>query len=58
MFSFHNQRLEIRSVPAPMEQQGQAHVPAQLEEKTLRQLNGMDPYEFAVRNTVPPLPLS
>jgi replication factor A1 len=46
--SFRDQRLEIRSVPAPVEQQGQARLPAQLEEKTLRQLNEMDPYDFAV----------
>ena len=32
-----------------MEQQGQVQAPAPLEEKTLRELNEMDPYDFAVR---------
>lgn len=31
-----------------MEQEGQIHVPVELQEKTLRQLNEMDPYTFAV----------
>lgn len=37
--SLHNQRLEIRSVPVPVEQEGHGQLPAQLEEKTLRELN-------------------
>lgn len=45
--SLHNQRLEIRSVPVPVEQEGHGQLPAQLEEKTLRELNDMGPYEFA-----------
>lgn len=47
--SCQGQRLEIRFVPAPREEQGQAQVPAQRAEKTLRELNEMDPYDFAVR---------
>ncbi|CAD6259972.1 unnamed protein product [Miscanthus lutarioriparius] len=45
--SFHNQRLEIRSVAAPVQQQIQVRVPAQLDEKNLKQLNDMNPYEFS-----------
>ncbi|XP_066316178.1 uncharacterized protein [Miscanthus floridulus] len=45
--SFHNQRLEIRSVAALVQQQIQVHVPAQLDEKNLKQLNDMNPYEFS-----------
>jgi hypothetical protein len=48
--SLHNQKLEIRSVPAPPGQNDQTQVPTQLGEKTLRELNQMDPYEFAVSN--------
>ena len=50
--SFHNQRLEIRSVAAPMQQQIQVRVPAQLDEKNLKQLNDMNPYEFSVRSNL------
>jgi hypothetical protein len=52
MFSCQGQRLEIRFVPAPREDQAQGQAPAQRVEKTLRELNDMDPYayDFAVRN--------
>lgn len=45
--SCQGQRLEIRFVPAPREAQGGPHVPLQRMEKTLRELNEMDPYDFA-----------
>lgn len=45
--SLLNQRLEIRSVTTPVQQQPQIRVPAQLLEKNLKQLNEMDPYEFS-----------
>lgn len=45
--SLHNQRLEIQSVPAPPGQHDQPPAPPQLQEKTIRELNQMDPYEFA-----------
>jgi cephalosporin-C deacetylase-like acetyl esterase len=47
--SCQGQRVEIRFVAAPREEQGQARVLAQRAEKTLRELNEMDPYDFAVR---------
>lgn len=42
-----DQRIDIRFVHAPVNQQGQQQIPPPLEEKTLQQLNGMDPYEFS-----------
>jgi hypothetical protein len=57
MFSCQGQRLEIRFVPAPREDQAQGQAPAQRVEKTLRELNDMDPYDFAVRNNALDVPL-
>ncbi|XP_066385069.1 uncharacterized protein [Miscanthus floridulus] len=45
--SLQGQRLEIRFVPVPREENGQAQAPAQRAEKTLRELNEMDPNDFA-----------
>lgn len=47
--SLQNQRLEIRNVAAPAEQDAHVQAPPQLQDKTLRELNEMDPYDFAVR---------
>lgn len=58
ILSLHSQRLEIRSVPAPPGQHDQPRAPPQLEEKTIRELNQMDPYEFSASNIhVRPLPI-
>lgn len=46
--SFQNQKLEIRFVRAPTGQQGYLQVAVQREQKTLRELNAMDTYDFAV----------
>lgn len=48
LFSSQGQRLEIRFVAAPVAQENPAQIPAPREEKTLRELNEMDPYGFAV----------
>lgn len=49
LFSLQGQRLEIRLVPTPHQENAQLQAPAQRTEKTLRELNEMDPYDFAVR---------
>jgi hypothetical protein len=49
LFSLQGQRLEIRLVPAPRQDTAQIQAPLQRAEKTLRELNDMDPYDFVVR---------
>jgi hypothetical protein len=52
-FRCQGQKLEIRFPAAPREDQAQHQPPAQRMEKTLRELNDMDPYDFAVSERAP-----